>query len=196
MNTFKAMEAPLIYKPIAGLDERLMLRLIYGVSAAVFLAVAVLVLLKSPEQREVPIWATWLPTLNAVLNGACFVLLLFALVAVKQKKYALHMRINLVSFVFSSLFLVSYVLYHSFGIETTYPAGEPLRNVYLGVLLTHIPLAAIVLPLVLLSFYRALSGQIQKHKQIVKIAYPMWLYVTFTGVVVYIMISPFYPWNN
>jgi len=190
------MDKAFTYKPVSGINETLMLRIIYGISAAVFLAVATLILLQSPEVQKIPQWATWLPTLNAVLNGSCFVLLILALMAVRQKNYALHMRINFVAFILSSLFLVSYVVYHAFGIEAKYPEEEPLRYVYLGVLLTHIPLAAIVLPLVLLSFYRALNGQIDKHKRIVRIAYPMWLYVTFTGVIVYLMISPYYPWNN
>jgi putative membrane protein len=93
----------------------------------------------------------------------------------------------------SSLFLISYVIFHAFGVETRFPADNPLRPYYLTILISHIILAAVVLPMVLLSFYRGLTGQIEAHKRITRWSMPIWLYVTTTGVVVYLMISPYYP---
>ncbi len=104
----------------------------------------------------------------------------------------MHKRINLTACVLSTVFLLSYVLFHSFGVETRFPAEHPYRSLYLVVLSTHILLAAIVLPLVLLSLYRGLTNQVSLHKKIVRWSYPIWLYVTISGVVVYLMISPYY----
>lgn len=118
----------------------------------------------------------------------------------------MHKRINLFAFLLSSIFLISYILFHYLAPETKYgdlnhdgtlSAGEigeagNTRYVYYVILITHIVLAAAVLPLVLLSFYRGLQLQVEKHKRLVRWSYPIWLYVTITGVVVYLMISPYY----
>jgi len=172
-------------------NEKRALALIYGVSVAVFAVVVVLNQL--PKADHMPEWATWLPGFNAMINSICTVLLVAAWRAIKQGRVALHKRLNLTTFVLSSVFLVSYVVYHSFGIETRYPADAPLRPLYLVILLSHIVLAAAVLPLVLISFYWALAGQIDRHRKLVKYSFPIWLYVTTTGVIVYLMISPHYP---
>ena len=92
----------------------------------------------------------------------------------------------------SSLFLVSYVWFHYFGIETKFPADNPLRPVYLIILITHIILAAIVLPLVLTTFYFGLNMKVERHRRLARWTFPIWLYVTITGVIVYLMISPYY----
>ena len=176
--------------PLKGLNERLALRVIAGLSLFVTIAVAVLMLL--PAQKHIPEFVYVLPTVNAFLNGSCFVLLLASLYFIRKRNYVAHMQLNIVAFVLSSLFLVSYIAFHAFGIETKFPATNAMRPLYLVVLSTHIVLAAIVLPLVLLSFYRALTGQYAKHKKVVRWAYPIWLYVTSTGVIVYLMISPYY----
>jgi putative membrane protein len=84
------------------------------------------------------------------------------------------------------------VTYHYFADETKFPAGNPLRSIYLIILTSHIILAALVLPLILISFYRGLNMQVPQHKKIVRWAFPIWLYVTITGVIVYLMISPYY----
>lgn len=165
-------------------------RLIYIVSIVVFLLI--LFLSRLPKTESVPAWAKILPALNACLNGATFVLLLFSLYFIRQKKITIHRNINLTAGVLSTIFLLSYVTFHSFGIETRYPVENSLRPVYLIVLSTHIVLAAIVLPLVLLSLYRGLTMQVPLHKKIVRWSYPIWLYVTLSGVLVYLMISPYY----
>ncbi len=104
----------------------------------------------------------------------------------------MHKNINLTAFVLSSLFLVSYILFHWLAPETHYPEDAPNRGLYFFILITHIILAASVLPLILISFYRGIQMQVELHKKIVRFAYPIWLYVTITGVVVYLMISPYY----
>lgn len=161
------------------------------VSVVVFAAVAVLSGL--PKADVMPGWATWLPGFNATINSLCTVLLVASWFAVKRGRPDLHKKLNLATFGLSSLFLVSYVVYHAFGVETRFPSDHPLRPLYLFILLTHIVLAAVVLPLVLVSFYYALTGRIDRHRKVVKFSYPIWLYVTTTGVIVYLMISPHYP---
>jgi len=126
---------------------------------------------------------------------------------IKQGNVTMHKRINITAFCLSSIFLVSYILFHYLmrkdivygdldgngeisNIESN-ALGVP-RAVYLSILISHIILAAGVLPLILLSFYRGLQMQVEKHKKLVRWAFPIWLYVTITGVIVYILISPYY----
>ncbi len=166
------------------------LRWITGLSIVVFVAITVLYML--PKQEEIPAWAKLLPALNAMINGTCAILLISSLICIKNKNADWHKRLNLAAFLLSSLFLVSYVVFHSFGVETKFPAENPIRPFYLIILLTHIVFAAAVLPLVLVSFYLGLTGKLEKHKKISRFTYPVWLYVTVTGVAVYLMISPYY----
>ncbi len=174
----------------------------------VIIVLAVLVLNRKvlPVPDSIPSFIFKLPALNAILNGSCSVLLIFSLLAIKRKNIALHKKINLTAFLLSSLFLVSYVTAHYFIPDTKYgdadhnglldaaeqAAVSGIKPVYLFILLSHIFLAVIVLPLVLLSFYYGLTDQRVKHKKLTRFSYPIWLYVTVTGVVVYLMISPYY----
>ena len=103
-----------------------------------------------------------------------------------------HKKINITTFFLSCIFLVSYILYHYFSEETKFPAGNPLRTFYLLILISHILLASLVLPFILITFYFGLNMKIPQHKKIVRWTFPIWLYVTITGVIVYLMISPYY----
>ena len=136
------------------------------------------------------------PMFNACINGTTFLLLIGALVAIKNKRVNLHNKLMTTSILLGVLFLLSYVAYHFSFDDTKYPADAPYRGAYLFILITHIVLSAVVVPLVLISYLRGLNGQIEAHKKIVKYAYPVWLYVTITGVVVYLMISPYYAFNQ
>jgi len=172
------------------MSEKFYLRIIYIVSAVVFLLV--LVLSRLPKSETIPPFVAFLPKLNAILNGTCTVLLLVSFYFIRRKKVKIHRRLNLAAITLSTLFLLSYVTFHSFGVETRFPADNPLRPVYLVILGSHIVLAAIVLPLVLISLYRGLTNQVERHRKIVRWSFPVWLYVTVTGVIVYLMISPYY----
>ncbi len=165
-------------------------RLIYIISIVVFLLIFILSIL--PKQSDIPSWVAILPKLNAVLNGTTTLLLIMSLYFIKRKNIAMHKKLNITACVISTVFLLSYVAFHAFGVETRFPADNPLRPLYLTILISHIILAAFVLPLVLLSLYRGLTNQISSHKKITRWAYPIWLYVTTTGVIVYLMISPYY----
>lgn len=172
------------------MSDKKVFQVILALSIVVFAVVVVLYSL--PKQDVIPEWAKLLPTLNASLNGSCSILLLVSFWAIKNKRVTLHKQLNITAFVLSALFLVSYIVFHAFGVETKFPADNPLRPIYLFILLTHIILAAIVLPMVLTSFYFGLQGKIDLHRKVSKFTFPVWLYVTVTGVVVYLMISPYY----
>ena len=179
---------------------------IYITTIAVCALVVVLNQKYIPHPDTFPAFIYRLPMLNAFLNGSCTILLLFSLWAIKSKNIALHKKLNLTAFVFSTVFLLSYVTAHYFIPDTKYgdidhdglmsatevAAVSGIKPIYVVILLTHIFLAVLVLPMILLSFYYGLTDQIQKHKKLTRFSYPIWLYVTITGVVVYLMISPFY----
>ena len=130
--------------------------------------------------------------INAAINSAVAILLIAGLVAVKRKNYLLHKRIMLLSIVLSSLFLISYICHHLLVAETKFGGTGTIRYIYYFILGTHIVLAAVILPFILFSAYRALIGEFDKHKKLVRITWPVWFYVAVTGVVVYLMISPYY----
>jgi putative membrane protein len=172
-------------------QDKLYFRIALGLSIVVFIAVVVLNRKWLSRPDTIPEFVFLLPKLNAIINGTCSLLLVFSLIAIKNKRIDIHKNINLTAFALSAVFLVSYVTYHFYANETTYPQND-IRPIYLIILISHIILAALVLPLVLLSFYHGLRMNIQKHKRLVRFAYPIWLYVTVTGVIVYLMISPYY----
>ncbi|MCS6772037.1 MAG: DUF420 domain-containing protein [Kiritimatiellae bacterium] len=172
------------------MNERIALRLIYAVSGVLLVAVAVIYNL--PKAEQIPPFVRWLPRLNATINTICSVLLLASFAAIRRGRVELHKRLNIATFVLSCVFLVSYVTFHTFGVETRFPADNPWRPVYLTILISHIILAAVVLPLVLVTFYRGLVGPVDRHRRIARWTFPIWLYVTVTGVMVYLMISPHY----
>jgi putative membrane protein len=134
----------------------------------------------------------FLPHLNAMMNTATFFCLLGGFFAIKNKNINLHRTFMFAAFVLSSIFLVSYVIYHSQGNQVRFGAEGFIRLIYLFILTTHILLSAVVVPFVLFAIYFAWSGQIEKHKKLVKWTLPIWLYVSATGVLVYLMISPYY----
>ncbi len=181
------------------MNDKFVFRIIMGISIFVFVAVVILNKKILPVPEVIPDFVYKLPKLNAFLNGTCSLLLLLSLYMIKQRNIATHKKLNILAFVLSSVFLLSYITYHWMAQETAYPADSPMRATYLIILISHIILAALVLPLVLLSFYYGLKSQqaggnvyIKKHRNITRWSYPIWLYVTITGVVVYVMISPFY----
>ena len=129
---------------------------------------------------------------NAIINGCVALLLVAALIAVKNKKYLVHKRMMIIAMVLSILFLVSYICHHLFTGNTTYGGEGTSKAIYYIILGTHIPLAGLILPFILFTAYRGLVGEWPQHRKLAKITWPVWLYVAITGVVVYVMISPYY----
>ncbi len=173
-------------------SEKSIFRIVLSISVLVFVLVIILNKRIIPVPDNIPTFAYFLPKLNAIINGTCFILLLISFYFVKQKQYNIHKRINITAFFLSALFLISYVTYHYLVPETKYGGDGLMKNIYYFILVTHIILAALVLPLILLSFYYGLNDNRVKHKKIVKWSFPIWVYVTFTGVLVYLLLSPYY----
>ncbi len=129
---------------------------------------------------------------NAIINSVVAVLLIVALIAVKTKRYKAHKNLMLSAMFLSILFLLSYICHHLLAGETKFGGEGSAKILYYIVLLTHIPLAGIILPFILFTAYRALIGEYPVHKKLARITWPVWFYVALSGVVVYILISPYY----
>lgn len=134
----------------------------------------------------------WLPGFYATINGLTAVLLVVALVAIKKKNIQLHRLCMNTSMVFSLVFLLSYVLYHLTHDPTIFGGTGAIKPIYYTLLISHILLSTAIVPMVLITYVRALAERYDKHRKIAKITWPMWFYVTVTGVIVYLMISPYY----
>jgi putative membrane protein len=135
---------------------------------------------------------SFLPPVYATINGLTALLLIVAVIAIKNGKRKLHESLMKTCIILSATFLVLYVLYHMTSDSTSYGGVGIWRGVYFFILITHILLSIIIIPLVLFTFVRALSGDFKRHKALARITFPIWLYVAVTGVVVYLMISPYY----
>lgn len=135
---------------------------------------------------------TFLPPIYAGINGLTAVLLIAALVAVKNKKIKLHENLMKTAIACSVVFLGMYVAYHMTSEATPYGGEGAMKYLYFFILISHIILSIVVIPFVLLTYVRAITNNIERHKKIAKIAFPIWLYVAVTGVLVYVMISPYY----
>ncbi len=131
-------------------------------------------------------------TINAILNSIIAVLLVAALVQVKNKKYQSHKKLMLAALVLSVVFLVSYIAHHLLAGETKFGGTGIIKTIYLIILATHIFLAAVILPFILFTAYRGLIAEFPQHKKLAKITFPLWLYVAVTGPIIYLLISPYY----
>jgi len=176
--------------PVLKKNDKQARLLILTVSFVVFAAVALLSRIKLEVNLgfDIHIFAL----INAVINSIVSVLLVVALVAVKQRKYEQHKKVMMAAMVLSILFLVSYIAHHLLAGETKFGGTGTMKSVYYFILLTHIPLAGIILPFILFTAYRGLTGEYANHKKLAKYTWPLWLYVSVTGVLVYIFISPYY----
>lgn len=165
-------------------------KLIYGVG--IVLAIAVAVIYVTPKMDMSGTWMDVLPAVNATINACVSVLLIMGLVFIKMKNMAAHRICMTSSVLLSALFLISYVAYHITHESTVFGGEGTIRTIYLFILRSHILFAMVIAPLVLITFARAIGQQFEKHKKIARITYPLWLYVSISGVVVYLMISPYY----
>lgn len=176
--------------PSISRNDRLARWLIFSVSAIVFGAVVLLSRVKIDV--DLGFDKHLFAKANAIINMVVFVLLIAGYVTVRLKKYALHKRLMIVAIILSCLFLVSYICHHLFTGDTKFGGTGTIRFVYFIILITHIILAALILPFVLFTAYRGLTGEYTRHKKLSKITWPIWLYVSATGPVVYLLISPYY----
>lgn len=135
---------------------------------------------------------SFLPPIYATINGITAVLLVVAVVFIRNGKRQLHELLMKICIGLSSLFLVFYVIYHMFSDSTPFGGEGAIRMIYYFILISHIVLSVAVIPFVLFTFSRALGGDFERHKALAKFTFPLWLYVAVTGVIVYLMISPYY----
>ncbi len=167
--------------------ERKFKKLIIALSVVIPLAVALLF-----GVRIDGIDLSFLPPVYAGINGLTAILLVAALIAIRKRNINLHQNLMKTCLGLSAAFLVMYVLYHMTSDSTSYGGTGPVRYVYYFILITHIVLSVAVVPLVLFTYMRAYLEQFDKHKKLARITFPVWLYVAVTGVIVYLMISPYY----
>jgi putative membrane protein len=131
----------------------------------------------------------FLPLLNAVLNGLCTIALLAGFYFIRDRKIPAHRLSMMIAFVFSSLFLASYITNHALHGETHFPGSGTARKLYLSILISHVSLSVVALPMVLTTFFFSLTGRFAQHRKIARFTLPIWLYVSITGVVVYAMLA-------
>jgi putative membrane protein len=163
-------------------------KLITIVSIVIPIAVAALFVIRIPNVGPF----MFLPPIYATINAITAVLLIAAIIAIKNSKRKLHELLMKTCMMMTASFLVMYIIYHMTSDSTVYEGEGALKYIYYFILISHIMLSVLVLPLVLITFSRALSESFDKHKKIARFAFPIWLYVAVTGVVVYLMISPYY----
>ena len=170
------------------LDDKKYNKLIVALSIIIPIVVAILFGVRIPNVEPL----SFLPPIYATINGLTAVILIIAFFAIKKKNIVLHENLMTTAIGCSVVFLVMYVAYHMTSDSTSYGGEGIVKNIYFFILISHILLSIAVVPLVLFTFERAISGDFVKHKALAKIAFPIWLYVAITGVVVYLMISPYY----
>lgn len=174
-------------KTISAKADRFWLRIIYIISVIVSGAVAFLILGPRPEGLEGALDVSSLPKVNATLNGITTVLLVIGFIFIKQKKRIAHKNIMLTSFGTSTAFLITYIIYHWYKSGPKLYTGN-FETIYYFILITHIVLAAAIIPLALITLYRGWTDQINKHRKLAKITLPLWLYVSVSGVLVFYML--------
>ena len=170
------------------LDDKKYNKLIVILSVVIPVVVAILFGVRIPNVEPL----SFLPPIYAAINGLTAIILILAVIAIKNKKIVLHENLITTAILCSIVFLVMYVAYHMTSDSTKFGGEGFIKYVYYFILLTHILLSIIIIPFVLITYVRAITNNIEKHKKIAKITFPLWLYVAVTGVIVYIMISPYY----
>lgn len=163
-------------------------KLIIAVSVIIPLVVAILFRIRLEGVQPL----TFLPPIYAAINGYTTIILLIALWAIKNRKITLHEQLMKTAIGLSLAFLVMYVAYHLTSEPTPFGGEGWVKTIYYVILISHILLSISIIPLVLISYVRAISQQFTSHRKIARITFPIWLYITITGVVIYLMISPYY----
>ena len=160
------------------------------IAVSILIPVVVAVLFRIRLEGVQPL--TFLPPIYAAINGYTALILLIALWAIKQRKITLHEQLMKTAIGLSLAFLVMYVIYHLTSDPTPYGGEGWMKTLYSFILISHILLSVAIIPLVLISYVRAISQQFTAHRKIARITFPIWLYIAITGVLIYLMISPYY----
>jgi putative membrane protein len=174
----------------AGMNPRSVVGAIIVVSG---LAISFLLWLLYIHHASADFAGRWmfLPALNALLNGLCAVTLCVGFYFIKHRNIAAHRASMLLAFAFSSAFLVSYIANHTLHGDTIFPGHGPVREIYLSILASHVALSIVALPMVLTTFFFSLTGRFAIHRRIARVTFPIWLYVSITGVVVFLFLRAY-----
>jgi putative membrane protein len=174
----------------AGIGPRSMVGVIVAVSG---LAVSFLLWLLYVHHASADFVGRWmfLPALNALLNGLCAIALCVGLYFIKRRDRETHRTSMLLAFAFSSIFLISYIVNHALHGDTIFPGHGAVRTLYLSILASHVFLSVIALPMILTTFFFSLSGRFVMHRRIARLTFPIWLYVSITGVVVFVFLKAY-----
>ena len=162
---------------------------VYIVILSIAIPIVVALMFSVKLDAQLPIF---LPPIYATINAITGVLLIIAVWAIKNKKRLLHERLMKTAILCSVVFLMMYLAYHMTSDSTKFGGEGAIKYIYLFILLTHILLSIVVIPFVLLTYVKAITNDFEKHKKIAKITFPLWLYVAVSGVVIYVLISPYY----
>ena len=173
-------------------QERKYRKIITALSIIIPIAVAALFLVNLRDLGFNVEPLTFLPPIYASINGLTAIVLIAAVIAIKKGNKKLHEQLNTFAIICSLAFLLMYIVYHMTSDSTKFGGEGGIKFVYYFILITHVILSIIVIPFVLTTYMRAKLGNFPQHKKIAKITFPLWLYVAITGVVVYLMISPYY----
>jgi putative membrane protein len=174
--------------PATQTTSRAPIATIVGISAVATLFLLWLVYVHPPSQ-EFATRLLFLPALNALFNAMSATALVIGFSYIRKRNIAAHRASMITAFVFSSLFLVCYITNHALHGEMRFAGHGPIRTAYLALLISHILLSVIALPMVLITFFFSLTGRFPQHKKVARFTYPIWLYVSVTGVIVYAMLA-------
>lgn len=162
-----------------------------GAASVVLLGYLLWLLYFRPGSVEAPSWTAHLPALNATLNFTAALFLSLGFVAIRRGRRELHMKLMLTALAFAAVFLASYVVYHHYHGDTRFTGAGWVRPVYFFVLVSHILMSIVALPLVLTTLFFAASGRFERHRRLARITFPVWLYVSVTGVLVFVLLRSY-----
>ena len=171
--------------------EKNALVLIFTASVAVITFLAWLIYFKEAADASTLAWISYLPALNAILNGICTLCLIRGYYLIKKGRKIEHRNMMLTALILSALFLVSYITYHHYQGDTKFINPTDIRYVYFFILITHITASVVVVPLIFTTVYYAATGNFIKHPKVAKVTFPIWLYVSSTGVLIFLMLKLF-----
>ena len=169
-------------------SNRTVLSSIVVLSSGIILFLFWLIYLREPTPEESFLDLSFLPVVNALLNSMSASCLIFGYLAIRKGNQNRHIKMMLSALTFSFLFLISYLIYHTFHGDTSFNGEGWIRPFYFFILISHISLSAVVLPLVMTTVYFAATGNFKQHPKIARVTLPLWLYVSVTGVIVYLML--------
>lgn len=183
--------APIEIAGLKSLSTATALLLTFGLSAAIVGFLLWLLYFRGDAVAPPPAVVSALPAVNAALNSLSATFLISGFIAVRRRLWRRHMQLMLSALASSLLFFITYLVYHHYQRHTPFTGVGFIRRVYFFVLITHVVLAALVVPMILLSFFTSLSGRLAAHRKLSRITFPVWLYVSVTGVVVFLMLKLF-----